>query len=283
MLYMNDSSPIDWQAVRRALDAHGMPFFYFNPCNVIAYMHTKGACVEKLEHAYLFSVPGQDACLIPWSVDRRGFYRDMLGALSVCGTLKHLPEHYLAQLKKQHSVRIGQKEHMIETQMLRTLQSPRLKGRRNEISKIKRKSGYEIVTLSADTVEAFLACNADWYRWQTVRSDKFRLSGKREIEYLLSSLLSDLPAPSSCIGVMRNGTVYGFAIGSQLSEKYRVCQTRRIRDDADVGTSYYVWHLLADAFAHIPFENDGTSDTRGIRASKMPFTYGLTCTYTVSR
>lgn len=273
------------EKIYKCLDALNMEFIYLNMAMILPMIHDKETIIEKNENSIFFKVKWQQGCLIPLTEDKKLFFEDLFRYLKKEKELKHIPDLFAKNFSKIASITSFQKEHIIETKILVDMPWKILEWRRYEKNKfLKWKNWeFEIVELSKENQELFIECNRLWYKRQTEVWDKWRLSWKREIEWSIYNYqkMKDLWVNVKTIWFLQDWEIKCFVTGCQLTNKYWTCQTQRRSDLKYSWLWYFMWSKLWEYFSDFEFENDWTSDTKGIYASKYPFTKWIKTSYLV--
>ncbi|MCL4743866.1 MAG: DUF2156 domain-containing protein [Burkholderiaceae bacterium] len=268
-------------AMRRAMDHCGVPAFAFSPMNALPKIGLGKLTVEAAAGAVILSDDNTDRVVPTGSQNE--YYREILTRLDAGRELALVPEHIAKHLKaggvkvaKQHE------EYIIRTNDVQTFPGGRNRQMRGDINRARRLC----------TVESYDPANLDEYKnvvrtWYRQNAElKFRTYDKTSIDWLLHHWpeLVDAVPSMTCLGVRHEGKLVSVNMGCQLTATHWTAYTQRFDRDCPVKhVSMFGFNQLAFAFAHLEVENDGTADTKSIRAWKERVVDKKIDFYTVKR
>lgn len=267
--------------MRQSMDVCGVPAFAFSAMNVLPKLGLGKLTVTQIDGAIVLSDDKTDRVIPTGSPSE--YYQAILTRLDAGRELGLVPEH-IAQHLKAGGMKVAkqQEEYIMRTKDVQTFPGGRNSQMRGDINRARRLCLAE--PFDAANLAEFKGLVRTWYRQNAEL--KFRTYDKTSIDWMLEnwSALVDAVPDMTCIGVRHEGKLLSLNMGCQLSATHWTAYTQRFDRETPVKhVSMFGFNQLAFAFDHLEVENDGTADTKGIRAWKERVVTRKMALFTVKR
>lgn len=275
--------------VQECLEFHSMPLYYYNPAMILARINTKpGAYLKDHWTHFEISTPGDPLVIVPLIKDKRVFYSIYLWYLKQKKQIKHIAKSYEQHLSKICKIKPSRHEYICKTETLINFPWGKLQTERKAMNKIKKNwfGIHKYRELCEQNKSDFLECNTLRYSSQTKLWSKFRLNGKKMHEWLLDNIpkVNEIAWREliKCKWLFLDWKCASFAIGTEITKKYRCCYTRRRYDSTTPGLWYIIRQHMATFYKDFEFENDGSAWNKHLVKSKVDLAYKTMMTYATS-
>lgn len=249
-------------------DALQVPFFYFSPVNVVPKLWTEKLTIVKLGELFGL-VDGQGGVRVIPGGSRGDYYAACVEAISRYKSVLLLPDWIAGHLaSKKYKRTVQHREYMMATEAVQLHPGGANAAVRGNVNKARRLCTTTL--FENGSLEEYLALNAVWYR--QAAPTKFRTYDKVAIDTMLKRWdeLAKLFPDAMCLGVRHAESckLTSFNIGSKLTSEVWTAYTQRYDREGVKAANTLGYMQLADWFGATPRENDGTADTKEIRAWK---------------
>lgn len=263
-----------YDEIQAGLVACGLPFLYLSPLSILPRVSRGKMSLRRIENAIL-SEDGEGLCrVIPTTTDRSAYYQTVLDVLDAGHPLIMLPEYIAKHIKGAYIVSPGFKEYASTTDILAELPGKRLSRIRSYANNWSKVATLRCLSDHPELEGDFLACNALWYRQQTVMAKKFRLNDKLNIEWLIQnwSVVKEVDKNAVCLGAWVDGKIIGLNIACSLGPNWWGCFTRRHNMDLN-NVAMFLFREVARRFQAAGVENlsDGAASTKELRQMKLRY------------
>lgn len=257
-------------AMRVAMQACGVPAFSFSPLNLLPKIALGKLTVQESPFGNIrLQSPDGTLRIVPCRA-QGDYWSDVLDAVGAKTPLALLPEWAANALRPHTPVKKQHDEFMMATDTVLAMAGGSLKSLRKRI----KHCAVETITVAYDPAQEaeFLALNAVWYRQNSER--KFRTYDKTSIDWMIRHWPDIAAADHTArlLGIRHKGSgqLLSLNAGCLLTASIWTAYTRRFDRDATVQGAGPLGHYrLAEGFADIPTENNGTADTKDIRDNKL--------------
>jgi Phosphatidylglycerol lysyltransferase, C-terminal len=246
----------------------GVAAFAFSPLNAAPKIALGKWDVVQLDGA-LALVSGDGVHRVLPIGAREQYWGAILDLLHARKTLALIPQWAAEALRKRYKVTKQHEEFISATADVIALPGGRNQSLRNYVNRARKNC--DIEPLAFRNAVDFLKLNALWYRQNS--GLKFRTYDKTSIDWLLREwgFVQQAVPDALCYGVRRRSDMQliAFAAGCVLTASCWTSYTRRFDRDCGVTSPHFLCHVeMAKAFAGLPEENDGTAESKTLRAPK---------------
>ena len=216
--------------------------FCTSPLYYIPEWKIKWCKIINFDNSYIISVKWFCNVFIPTTTDKKLLYKDMLEILKNRIELSNFPSFFSIFFKNNFKINLKQTEYFFENDIVINLPWKKLNSVRNNINKIKKWKfwEYSIVYLNDKNKDNFLDINNLWYKNETEKWEKFRLSWKKAIEEIILNIDEYKKFDTEILWVCIDWKIVAFWIWCRVSNDYWQTYTIRVwyKNFSDI------WYLI---------------------------------------